>query len=517
MKLKILYFIIMLAFFASGCKKSYLDSKPTEYISTIQLAEAAKTDPGLLDGNIAGLYSTMYNTGTGGTDLDHDDFGQKGYDIYTDMLQSDLVLGALNYGWYSNVARYTATVDYTRNENYKPWRYYYRIVFGANTVIDALGGTDAVPESDEQKHIMGQAKTMRAYAYFYLAQLFAKGYNESEKILPIYTDTEVPNQPKSTAKEVYDLIIDDLTEAIGYLETFERATKDQVDKWVAKGLLAYALSARGTNADLQQVVTLTNEITAQYPLTTKKATVLDVAAGETVATNPEAGFNNIASPSWMWGVDLTLAIGLDLVSWWGQVDVFTYSYAWAGDPKSIDLDLYHSIPNDDIRKKQFATITETATSYVMDPPDEDGDYTAVPVNKFFDPARVIGRQRNVITDYVYMRADEFILLNAEANARLSQDNDARNSLKKLLALRVDNYAYVDNLAGVSLLDEIYHQTRIELWGEGKAYLAMKRLKKDVKRGPNHLFSAGETLKYDDPKLTFSIPQSEVQNNPNLDE
>src|SRR5690606_31742254 len=151
---------------------------------------------------------TMYNTGTGGTDLDHDDFGQKGYDIYTDMLQSDMVLGALNYNWYSNVARYTATIDYTSNINYKPWRYYYRIIFGANTVIDAVGGTDNVPEKQDERHIMGQAKLMRAYAYFYLAQLFQKGsYNESEKILPIYTNTSDPNQPKSTAKEVYDLIV----------------------------------------------------------------------------------------------------------------------------------------------------------------------------------------------------------------------------------------------------------------------------------------------------------------------
>ncbi|HMR84618.1 MAG TPA: RagB/SusD family nutrient uptake outer membrane protein, partial [Niabella sp.] len=402
----------------------------------------------------------------------------------------------LNYGWYSNLARYNATIDYTRNENYKPWRYYYRIVFGANNVIDALGGTDVVPESDEQKHIMGQAKGMRAYAYFYLAQLFSKGYNESEKILPIYTNTEVPNQPKSTAKEVYDLIIDDLTEAISYLETFERATKDQVDKWVAKGLLAYVLSARGTNADLQQVVTLTNEITGEFSLTSKKATVLDIAAGETVATNSEAGFNNIATPSWIWGVDLTLANGLDLVSWWGQVDYYTYSYAWAGDPKTIDRGLFDAIRSDDIRKKQFHS-------------------TLRPLYKFFDPGRTAGGQRNIITDYVYMRADEFVLLNAEANARLGQTTDARNSLKKLLELRLTDYSYVDNLSGDALLNEVYLQTRIELWGEGKAYLAMKRLKKDVKRGSNHLFSANATIPYDDAKLTFSIPQAEVLNNPNL--
>ena len=127
-----------------GCEKDFLDEKPSEFLSPEQISKAAENDPSLLNGSISGLYTLMFQTYTGGTE-DHDDFGQKGYDIYSDMLSSDMVLGALNYGWYSRVARYQGTVDYTRTEGYKPWRYYYRVVQGANTVIDALGGNDVVP------------------------------------------------------------------------------------------------------------------------------------------------------------------------------------------------------------------------------------------------------------------------------------------------------------------------------------------------------------------------------------
>lgn len=481
--------------FLTSCKKDYLDKKPSEFISIDQLNEASKLDPELLNGNIGGLYTTMYITGTGGT-TDHDDFGQKGYDIYSDMIVGDMVLGALNYGWYSPVARFQATTDYTRNEDYRPWRYYYRVVFGANIVLDALGGSEAEQTDPVKKAIAGQALAMRAYGYYYLSQLYAKGYGDgSAKILPIYKDTKVPNQPKSTTKDVYDLIIADLTKAIAYLDGFNRASKDQVDKNVAKGLLAYALAARGTNADLTQVVTLTNDILGAYPLTTAGATVAKLAPNGSVL-NPESGFNNVATPSWIWGVDLTLASDLDLVSWWGQVDVFTYSYAWAGDPKLIDDGLYAAIPANDIRKEQF---------------DVDG----YPLNKFFAPARVIGGQRNVVTDYVYMRADEFLLLNAETQARLGQDGAAQTSLKKLVSIRVPDASYIDALTGAALLNEIYLQTRIELWGEGKAYLAMKRLKKSVTRGTNHLFFPGNTYAYDAAELTFPIPQAEVLNNPVL--
>ena len=487
---------------SAGCKKDFLETQPTEFVSAEQLAAASRQDSKLLNGNLAGLYTTMYTPGGGGT-TGHDDFGQKGIDIYTDMVASDMVLAALNYGWYSGIARYTATVNFTTNETYIPWRYYYRQVFGANTVIDALGGTDFVPTTATAMATMGQAKAMRAYAYFYLTQLYSKEYGSGDqKILPLYKDTKTPNLPKSTTKQVYDLMVSDLTQAITYLDGFTRTTKDQVDKNVAKGLLAYVLAARGTQADWAQVVTLTQDIITAYPMTTKAATV--AVLNGSVVTNLESGFNSVTTPSWIWGVDITIAQKLNLISWWGQVDQFTYSYAWAGDPKTIDRGLYDAIRADDIRKNQFAS--PTATSFKLQP-----------INKFFDPARKSGGQRTVTTDLVYMRADEFYLLNAEAKARSGQDGNARQALSSFLAQRITDVSYLSNLSGQALLNEIYLQTRIELWGEGKSYLAMKRNKATITRGSNHLTDAGNSFLYSDDKLTFQIPQAEVLNNPVLNQ
>ncbi len=81
MKSKFLIYALPVALLtASGCKKDFLDKEPSQQLSSEQLKAAAAQDPGLLNSNINGLYSTMYNTGTGGT-TGHDDFGQKGYDI----------------------------------------------------------------------------------------------------------------------------------------------------------------------------------------------------------------------------------------------------------------------------------------------------------------------------------------------------------------------------------------------------------------------------------------------------
>lgn len=475
------------ALITSGCSEEFLETEPTQFISSEQIQEASVKNPELQAANISGLYATMVATGSGGTNLRHDDFGQKGYDIYMDMLSSDMVLAGVTYGWYSYISQMTATQDFTQLANSQIWNYYYRIIFGANNVIEGLGGNDAELEDPAARAIMGQAKAMRAHSYFYLAQLFQRGYDPAEAILPIYTTVVVEGAPLSPASEVYDLIVSDLDDAIVLLDGFSRETKTEVDKSVAQGILAYVHGFLGNDAE---VVALTQDVieTGGYPLTD--------------ATNALGGFNSVeANPSWMWGVDLTTDNGLDLVSWWGQIDLFTYSYAWAGDPKTIDANLYADIPENDVRKGQWV--------------DAYGDGVLYPINKFYDPGRTVAGQRNVETDYIYMRVDEMYLLHAEASAKTGDEAGAQEVLKLLLDERVDDSSYIDGLTGQALLDEIYTQTRIELWGEGKSYLAMKRNRATITRGDNHLSFDGESFSYDDDRLTFEIPQSEVQNNPNI--
>lgn len=466
-----------------GCSEEFLEKEPTEFLTTDQIAEAAEKNPDVVAGTLNGIYALMIETGTGGT-TNHDDFGHKGYDIYGDMLSGDMALSVSTYGWYkSDITEFQAPQDFTSTRNYMPWRYYYRIIRSANTVIDALGGNDAVPELEENRHILGQAKAIRAHSYFYLLQYFTKTYNPTAEVLPIYDDLQDQNGPKVPMSEIFNLIESDLNSAITLLDDFNRSNKTQINKEVAKGFLAYAYGFKGDN--WEAVYNLTNEAIND--------------GGSSLMSSEEVlgGFNDLNTSGWMWGVNLTLDNDLGLVSWWGQIDRFTYSYAWAGDAKAIDAGLYDQIPANDVRKVQFQQPT--------------GGYAdLMPLNKFYDPAREIGGQSPVTTDYVFMRVAEMYLLNAEAAAHLGRD---ANRLEELLSQRLDDVTYLDALSGQALLDEIYLQTRIELWGEGKSYLALKRFKETVVRGSNHLSFVGEPIPYDDERLTFEIPESEIQNNP----
>ena len=480
---KILTFSILsaVAFNLTACKKDFLNTSPTEVVSTAPA-----------DVRLNGLYLMTYQTGTGGTS-GHTDFGQKNVDICTDMLCGDMALLATNYRQYQDIANLKATQQPSDNYNYIPWRYYYRLIYEANKSIAEL----ANPKNNSEKYTLAQFRALRGYAYFYLMQIFTTKYepNSRTNSIPLYTTADIVSKPRVKQSEVYAQIISDLEFAVTNLAGFTRSKKGMIDKYVAEGLLAYTYAAMGNN---QKVAELAQDIVnnSGYPLTTREQIFYDTN------TKKGGGFNDVETKSWMWGVDLITENSFDLISWWGMIDIYTYSYAWAGDGKAMDDKLYAQIRTNDIRKKQF-------------------NRDLLPSNKFFSPDRVIGGQRKISTDYIYMRVDEFYLLAAEALAKLEQDAQAKTIYKKLLKLRypeataTTDIAYVDALTNAQLQDDIYLNTRIELWGEGKSYFAMKRNHKTIERGSNHVEEKNTTFSYDNPRLTFAIPQNESINNLNL--
>lgn len=487
-------YLVMISMVLWNCNEEFLEpQRATDVLTDVDFSNNVATNPELVEGTLEGIAGFMIQPrGTLGTNANrHYDIGQKGVDIFSDMVTGDTALSASAFGWYNGTANLLTTTDFTRQENELLWNYYYRIIGIANTVIQTSGGNN--PESTDANvlRINAQAKAYRAYAYFYLAQFFQPAYDPSQPILPLYS-IDVTQLSKAPASDIYDLIISDLNFAITNLDGYTRTQLSAIDKSVAQGLLAYTYAAMGdyaaakTNADAV--------INAGYPLTT---------AGEVAFPGAGSGFNSVTTPSWVWGFDITAELGHQLINWWGQMDFYTYSYAWAGDTKSIDDALFAQIPDEDIRKTQYGT----------------GAAPLQPINKFFDPGRTAGGQFAITTDYIFMRVDEFYLLSAEASARLGDDASAKARLQDLLALRLGSTAaattYLNQFSGASLIEEIYFQTRIELWGEGKSYLAMKRNQATVTRGTNHVFRAGQSFSYDSDEMSFQIPEVEIINNPNI--
>ena len=128
---------------------------------------------------------------------------------------------------------------YTETEDDNDWNSSYKTVFVCNTIIDEM--TD-FEESIDQKRILAEAKLHRAYKFFLLVNIYGKHYNESSAssdpgIPLILTSDLSQSYTRATVQEVYDVIINDITESIPNLPATQK-NRVRPSKAAAHGFLS---------------------------------------------------------------------------------------------------------------------------------------------------------------------------------------------------------------------------------------------------------------------------------------
>ena len=160
------------------------------------------------------------------------------------------------------------------------WSQHFALIKACNWVIENASKT---PTSQEEINIaLGNAHFWRAYAYFYLVRVFGP--------LPMVlkTDPSATNVAPSSVEEIYNLIVEDLKKAEGWLPTsYTTAPRnhDGVDAWVTK---------QATQATLTAVYMAM----AGYPLNKGKEyyALAAAKAKEVIDNNGTYGFYN--DPVW---------------------------------------------------------------------------------------------------------------------------------------------------------------------------------------------------------------------------
>ncbi len=118
------------------------------------------------------------------------------------------------------------------------WSGCYSIISQTNTILNRL---DKVDLSDTFKNkIIGQAKFMRAWAYFELVQCFGRIPIQLKEVKSSGDAFPVQSSPE----DVYKVIIDDVTDAVAKLETAEFPQDGSATKGAAKMLYAYVLMTK---------------------------------------------------------------------------------------------------------------------------------------------------------------------------------------------------------------------------------------------------------------------------------
>jgi hypothetical protein len=147
------------------------------------------------------------------------------------------------------------------------WQGHYHAIFRANLAIDNIPGI----EMDEtlRARLIGEARFLRAYAYFRLVQWFG----DVPLITRTLNDDEYYNQTRTPAAQVYDFIESELLAAIDALpEKSDYASADlgRATKGAARGMLAKVYMVR---QDFPKAIEQCDAIitSAEYMLLTRYA------------------------------------------------------------------------------------------------------------------------------------------------------------------------------------------------------------------------------------------------------
>ena len=212
--------VLVVAVFVSSCEDTFLTPDLTTGISS----DTYFTTPEEIDAAVVNMYdgiqgfNALKDTGSG---LNH---GVQ-VEFYVTEMRSDNTRTKSQEGDAAQFEFYT--IESTNGIVADYYRSYYNVIYRANLVLDNL---DAAGSSSAK--FEGEAKFVRAYAYFNLVRLFGDIPLVNKVIAPLDIETSFTRVAQSA---IYDLIVTDLQTAVANLDdTF----RDRGSKAAAEGLLA---------------------------------------------------------------------------------------------------------------------------------------------------------------------------------------------------------------------------------------------------------------------------------------
>ena len=442
-----------------------------------------------------------------------------------DLEGADAWIPNSNYNWFSVCGELSSRSANYRNPGVR-YKSPYDLIGLCNTFIQSYPPIDEI-ESANNKSMVAQAYALRAYAYQRLAInfAFAPCITPDALCVPIVTPQteDFSNNPRATTKEVYEQIVNDLTVAVNNLEGYQRPDKSRINKATALGLRARAYQALGdwNNA----YADATAAIAAAKAEGIEPKSIAEIKSSVLNGT----AFESIDEKDWLWGYDMTDVVASSYLyatssSWLRSFSAESYSCA-CQTFTCVNTLLWDKIPATDVRKGWW--VDENLESELLEGVLWDGQPVAtasdggntklpfIPYTNVKFGCKPIATTTNE-EDFPFMRIDEMYLIQAEAKAHTAPAEG-----ETILTNYVKTYrdpAYAANGRGLELLNEIWFQRRVELWGEGFFTFDMKRLGKNLVRfhGTGNTGNQPDAFAFnlpaDDAWLNMRFSQGELDTN-----
>ena len=505
------FFLAVAACLSLTACESMMDLQPEGATKTDALKQDAYNKiPANAAAEINAIYAQMIALYAGGTS-NHNDFGVASCMMLLESEGQDWIGPNTGYNWFGYADFYAR--NYNAAVNLLMWNTYYKTIAACNMVC---ASTDPETTNPDLMANLGQARAVRAYCYSILAQLYQFTYNAenaSKPCVPIVHESLTAEQqaanPRASLQEVYDFIMADLNYAIPALDGWARADKAAADQAVAYGLRARVNMLLGNYADAAEDAKMAIQVSGAQPYT-----LADVSK----PTFCHAEHNSVIWANMI--VESNDVVQTGIINWPSHMSsLYTDGYTGVGTYREICSDLYSKISPTDVRKGWW--LNENLESPLLDHPAYAGwKGNGVPYAnvKFGVPD---DDMVNLVADadWTLMRYEEMILIQAEGLARSNQEAAAKALLEGWVKANRDaNYTCrASDEAG--LVEEIWMQRRIELWGEGFAWFDLNRLEKPIIRTTSSNWPEAWIVDVDAHHecRIWTLPDREIQNNDGIDE
>lgn len=358
--------------------------------------------------------------------------------------------------------------DGNTNLVYSVWTKHYVGVNRSNFSIENIANMSSDQIKDDvKKRLIGEAKYLRAFAYFNLVRV----YGGVPLVLKQTTKLEGLEVSRNTVDECYEQIISDLQEAKSVLPSVGQLPKGNLGratKGAATALLAKVYLTRG---DYQNVVKETAEVMQMgYKLYDNYADNFDVEK-----ENGQESIYEIQYKRNTPGV-----MGSNFNGFYRPPFVNINGWVGYGDDPVI-RNHYECYEAGDLRRDVNVRLY-TKEEY----PNMSSNYEfPCYVNKFLDPSPLAIRSQGGENNYPILRYSDVYLMRAEAlNALNPSDAEAYNCLntvrRRAFGLNMNEASDIDIKAGLSkedFLDVILLERRKEFAFEGQRRFDLLRTHK----------------------------------------
>lgn len=364
------------------------------------------------------------------------------------------------------------------------WENLYKIIGSANLVISNIANINNAPE---KSRIEGEAKFLRAWAYFDLVQFFG----DVPLVLAPVSDPSNFQPARTPQKDVYAQIIKDLLDAESMMND-AAPQLSRVNKWMAKAYLAKVYLTMAGNPNSITTYNGTNT----YSLALAKATEVINSNKYSINVPYSVVFQTTGDAETIWEIRIPDLANYNHYTFLSQ-GIFTPTQAFI-----------NSFDANDVRGPALGI----RRSYVYN----GTTYTfALPTYmKFVDTIQNSrGQQFQSTSSITAIRLADVLLMAAEAD---NEVNSSPSTAAYTWINSVRQRAGISNLpSGLSksaFKDAIFIERRKELYGEGWSWFDLKRFNKF-----NLLNTTGRAFKtaIDAHLNYYPIYSAETVNNPNV--